>query len=71
MKEFEIVGMKTMGNMELLQKPHARIGVYASRQLDNAGALSGNNGRYRRGGNASALPARFIPSRNAKFFITC
>jgi hypothetical protein len=36
MKEFEIVGMKTMGNMELLQKPRARIGVYASRQLDGA-----------------------------------
>ena len=39
MKEFEIVGMKTMGNMELLQKPHARIGVYASRQLDNAESI--------------------------------
>ena len=39
MKEIEIVGMKTMGNMELLQKPHARIGVYASRQLDNAESI--------------------------------
>lgn len=39
MKEFEIVGMKTIGNVELLQKPHARIGVYASRQLDNAESI--------------------------------
>ena len=36
MKEFEMVGMNTIGNMELLQKPRARIGVYASRQSDSA-----------------------------------
>lgn len=36
MKEFEMVGMNTIGNMDLLQKPRARIGVYASRQLDSA-----------------------------------
>ena len=39
MKEFEMVGMRTIGNVELLQKPHARIGVFASRQLDSVGSI--------------------------------
>ena len=39
MKEFDMVGMRTIGNVELLQKPHARIGVFASRQLDSVGSI--------------------------------
>ena len=39
MKEFDMVGMRTIGNVDLLQNPRARIGVFASRQLDSVGSI--------------------------------
>lgn len=39
MKKFEMVGMKTIGNTDLLQKSRTRIGVFASRQSDSAGNI--------------------------------
>jgi hypothetical protein len=39
MKEFDLVGMKTIGNVELLHSPRACIGVFASRGLDRVGSI--------------------------------
>ena len=39
MNEFEMAGMKTIGNVGLLQSHRARIGVFASRQLDSVGSI--------------------------------
>ena len=34
MNEFEMVGMKTLGNTKLLTEPRTRLGVFASRDAD-------------------------------------